>query len=229
MKLLSRILVFHVVAFLVLAVASCGSSQRAFTKAQPLMPFDAVIVPGVPFDTAWSDVMRMRVAWSHYLYSHGYTKNVIYSGSAVYSPYVESRIMASYAKELGIPEEHIFTEEQAEHSTENVFYSYYMAQDLGFKNVALATDPFQTKMVKSFAKRKQLNIAYIPAMFDTIHAYYDNLNISIDPTWAEVENFVSLLEREGFWKRFSGTLGKNLKYTPDQITDASMKYRITER
>lgn len=188
------------------------------------MPFDAVIVPGVPFDTAWSDVMRARVLWSYHLYTQGLTKNIIFSGSAVYSPYIEARIMAEYAKKLGVPAEHVFTEERAEHSTENVFYSYYMAKDLGFQKVALATDPFQSKMVRSFAKRKKLDLAFVPAIFDTIHTYYDDMGaIAIDPTGAKVEDFVALPDREGFWKRFAGTMGKNLKYSPEEITDAKMK------
>ncbi len=224
MQRLAKLLVYHLVIILIVGIASCGSTRTAFENVESQMPFDAIIVPGVPFDTAWSDIMRARVLWSYHLYNRGYAKNIIYTGSAVYSPYVESRIMAEYAKKLGIPENNIFTEERAEHSTENVFYSYYMAKDLGFQNIAVATDPFQTKMVKSFAKKKKLDVAYVPAIFDTIHAYYDDVQVSIDPTWAEVENFVSLPDREGFWKRLAGTFGKNLKYRPEEITDASMKY-----
>ncbi|MCB0755368.1 MAG: YdcF family protein [Flavobacteriales bacterium] len=219
-----RLFVYQLVVFAIIGIASCNSTRSAFEAAKPRMPFDAVIVPGVPFDTAWSDVMRARVLWSHYLYTEGLTKNVIYSGSAVYSPYIESRIMAEYAKELGIPEENIFTEERAEHSTENVFYSYYLAKDLGMENIALATDPFQTKMVKSFAKKKKLDIAYVPAMFDVIGINYGGTSVNIDPSAARVENFVPLPEREGFFKRFAGTMGKNLKYQPNEITQANMKY-----
>jgi uncharacterized SAM-binding protein YcdF (DUF218 family) len=218
-----KISYYIAVIALVLAIGSCGSTRSAFENARPKMPFDAVIVPGVPFDSAWSDIMRVRVLWSYHLYNRGLTKNIIFTGSAVYSPFIESRIMAEYAKKLGVPAEHIFTEERAEHSTENIFYSYYMGKDLGFENIAVATDPFQSKMVKSFAKRKQLDLAYVPVIFDTIHAYFPETTISIDPTWAEVEDFVSLPEREGFWKRLAGTMGKNLKYEPFQITDASMK------
>ncbi len=222
-KLLLRFLAFNLVVIAIISIASCGSTRRAFEQAQSKMPFDAIIVPGVPFDTAWSDIMRLRVLWSYHLYNRGLAKNIIYSGSAVYTPYVESRIMAEYAKKLGIPAEHIFTEEQAEHSTENIFYSYYMGKSLGFENIAVATDPFQSKMVKSFAKRKKLDVTYVPTIFDTLHAYYPETNLTIDPTWAEIENFVSLPEREGFWKRLAGTMGKNLKYAPEEITDASMK------
>ena len=219
-----RLFVYQIVVFSIIGIASCNSTRSAFEAAKPRMPFDAIIVPGVPFDTAWSDVMRARVLWSHYLYEEGFTKNVIYSGSAVYSPYIESRIMAEYAKELGIPEEHIYTEERAEHSTENVFYSYYLAKDLGLEKIALATDPFQTKMVKSFAKKKKLDIGYVPAMFDVVGMRYGGTSVTIDPSTAKVENFTPLPEREGFFKRFAGTMGKNLKYEPEEITESSMKY-----
>lgn len=224
MNTLLKFVAYHLVVITIISIASCGTTRSAFDKVKPEMPFDAVIVPGVPFDTAWSNIMRARVLWSYHLYKNGYTKNIIFSGSAVYSPFIESRIMAEYAKELGVPEAHIFTEERAEHSTENVFYSYYMAKDLGFEHVAVATDPYQSKMVKSFAKQKKLDVNYVPAIFDTVRFYYDDVKVTIDPTWAQVENFVALPEREGFWKRLAGTLGKNLKYTPEEITDSNMKY-----
>lgn len=229
MRIMIQFLYFHLVLAIVVSIASCGSTRSAFEKAEPNMPFDAVIVPGVPYDTVWSDIMRLRVLWSYHLYNRGLTKNIIFSGSAVYTPYVESRIMAEYAKALGVPAEHVFTEERAEHSTENLYYSYYMAKDLGFNNIALATDPFQNKMLKSFANRKKLKVSYVPTIFDTIHTYYDDVTLTIDPTWAEVDDFVSLPERESFWKRFAGTMGKNLKYRPEEITDASMKLPMDAR
>ena len=54
----------------------------------------------------------------------GMAKNVMFSGSAVYTPYYESKIMALYAEAIGIPKERIYIETEAEHSTENIFYSY---------------------------------------------------------------------------------------------------------
>ena len=70
-----------------------------------------------------------------------------------------------------------------------------MGKDLGFENIAVATDPFQSQMVKSFAKRKKLDVTYIPVIFETLRTYYNDVNVSIDPTKAEVENFVSLPEK----------------------------------
>jgi hypothetical protein len=67
-------------------------------------PYDIVILPGVPLeDTTWSWTMKGRIYWSEYLYDKGITKNLMYSGSAVYTPYVKGKIILLYAMALGIP------------------------------------------------------------------------------------------------------------------------------
>jgi hypothetical protein len=73
-------------------------------------PYDVIIVPGIPFekDKDAGMIMKARVKWASYLVTRGIAKNVIFSGSAVYTPYTESRIMALYAIELGIPAERIY-------------------------------------------------------------------------------------------------------------------------
>ena len=101
-----------------LQLLSCTTSKKK--TARDLA--HAIIVPGIPFNNGnWDSVMKGRVLWSYVLYKNGYTKNVIYSGSAVYSPYFEAVIMGLYAEQLGIPREHIFCETKARHSTENVY------------------------------------------------------------------------------------------------------------
>ena len=120
--------------------------------------------------------------------------------------------MALYAQELGIPKSHIFTENQAEHSTENVYYSYKLAGLLGFETVALATDPFQAKMVKSFIHKELKNkITVIPIVYDSLRTLSPTMfDPQIDPSSAFDSSFISVMEREGFWKRLQGTRGKNL-------------------
>jgi uncharacterized SAM-binding protein YcdF (DUF218 family) len=119
--------------------------------------------------------------------------------------------MAMYGKELGIPEQHIFIETNAEHSVENVYYSYHLAQDLGLKKVALATDPFQSRMMQGPSKRMDVPIDFIPFSTELL----DTLNIKemeIPAEQAFVEDFVPLTEREGFFKRLGGTLGRKIEY-----------------
>jgi len=177
--------------------------------------YDVVIVPGVPFNNGeWSRIMKARVYWSQYLYEKGMVKNIIYSGSAVYSPYYEAEIMALYAKAIGVPEEVIFTETRAEHSTENAYYSYQLAKELGFKTVALSSDPYQTKMLSRYVRRNvSKEVRIMPIIFDTLRTLHP---IMIDP---EIEYhkaldsaYVSLYEREGFFKRLKGTMGRNIEF-----------------
>jgi uncharacterized SAM-binding protein YcdF (DUF218 family) len=188
-----------------------------FERASINKPYDAIIVPGVPFENgAWSSVMKGRVLWSWYLYKNGFAKNVIYSGSSVYTPFVEGKIMAMYAEKLGIPKENIFSETHAEHSTENVYYGYKLGQHLGFKSMALATDPFQTKTLLSYIKKLKISMPVIPMVYERMDSLkYDEP--VIDTMQAYVTPFTSITEREGFWKRLRGTMGKRIKYDRSDI------------
>lgn len=176
--------------------------------------FDVIIVPGVPFyHNTWDSTMKSRVIWSYVLYKHGYAKNIIYSGGAVYSPYYEAKIMGLYAQQLGVPAAHVFYDTLAEHSTENVFYSYELARKLGFKTIALATDPFQSSLLKFFTrKRFGTKITHLPFVTDSLYAY-NNINPVINPSSAICgDTFISITQRESFWKRMRGTLGKNIPW-----------------
>ncbi|PLW98708.1 MAG: hypothetical protein C0594_18070, partial [Marinilabiliales bacterium] len=148
LKKMLRLLLSYVILapFLLCCSYFPVSSRKYFNKAISEAPYDAVIVPGVPFNgKKWSVAMKARVYWANYLFKEGITKNVIFSGSAVYSPYVEADIMALYAEEIGIPPQHIICETEAQFSVENLYFSYKLAKERNFEKVALATDPFQAR------------------------------------------------------------------------------------
>jgi len=176
-------------------------------------PYDLIVVPGVPLEgRQWSPIMKARIYWSKYLFDKGIAKNIMYSGSSVYTPYYEAKVMALFAKSIGIPEKNIFTETRAEHSTENIFYSYRKAQTLGFRRIALASDPFQTKLLKRFTKKKvDANVGLIPIVFDTLKTMEPHMtDPELDFSTAFNKDFVSIMERESFWERFRGTRGLKL-------------------
>jgi hypothetical protein len=156
--------------------------------------------------------MRGRVYWSKFLYDQGIAKNVMYSGSSVYTAYCEAEIMALYAEQIGIPKEHIFVETKAEHSTENIYYSYKKAKQLGFKTVALASDHFQTKSLRRFTHKKvSPDIGMIPWVLPIIKEMNPKMiDPEIDYQKAYKPDFVSIKKREGVFKRLMGTWGKNL-------------------
>jgi uncharacterized SAM-binding protein YcdF (DUF218 family) len=212
--LVSRAFGFGSVFLFVLAIlTSCAYSSKAsrqLLKESLNRQYDMIVVPGVPLeDGKWSATMKDRVFWSKYLYEKGIAKNVMYSGSAVYSPYREAEIMALYGEKLGIPKENIYTEIKAEHSTENIYYSYKKAKKLGYSKIALASDPFQTKMLRRFTRKiVSQEVAFIPIVYDTIQSMKAIIpDPTIDYEKAYVNDFKSLTKRKTFPERFRGTRG----------------------
>lgn len=206
------------IMFALVFVASCVSVNKGpkkdFTQVKEHdVVFDAIIVPGIPFEgEVWDSVMKARVIWSYVLYKNGIAKNVIYSGSAVYSPYYEAKIMGLYGKELGIPEEHIYYDTQARHSTENVYYSYIIAKEQGFKTVALATDPFQSALLRRFTSaRLGTQIYHMPFVMDSVRKY-SHITPEIDPKSAKRVNFYSITDEETPLQRIKGTMGMDIDW-----------------
>jgi hypothetical protein len=206
---------------LALHLSSCITPKKGPRKAYAhatsnKMKFDAIIVPGIPFDNgAWDSVMKARLIWAWVLYKNGIAENIIFSGGAVYSPYPEAKIMSIYAQKLGIPKEHIFCETQARHSTENVYYSYQLAQQEGFKSLALATDPFQSSLLKGFTRRRFATPVYhLPFITDTLgkYNYLNPVLESIDYEHEKQKNFISIRDTEGLFKRLGGTLGWDIDW-----------------
>jgi len=189
------------------------SPNTLYKRAIKNQPYDVIIVPGVPYNgKMWCSAMKGRVIWAVYLIKKGIAKNVIFSGGAVYSPYVEGQAMALYAEQLGVPKENIFIEDKAEHSTENIYNSYHIAKKMGLTKMAVASDPFQSNLLMGFTKRRfKLPIAHIPFIIDTL-ATIDDVNPKINVDSFKVENFKSILETQSKWYRFQGTRGKNIKF-----------------
>jgi hypothetical protein len=206
--------------FMMLMMSSCvffrPSSGKLFKKALREKPYDVVIVPGCPFDgKEWTMAMRGRVIWANYLVKTGIANKVIFSGGAVYTPYVEAEIMALYAIELGMPKDKIIIEDKAEHSVENIYNSYWIAKNMGYTKIAVASDPFQSKMLMGFTKRRfKLPIAHIPFVIDTLKKIH-NVSPVINPESAKVINFTPITERETTLQRMRGTNGKNINFQPE--------------
>ncbi|ABG59353.1 conserved hypothetical protein [Cytophaga hutchinsonii ATCC 33406] len=182
-----------------------------FTKALNNAPYDALIVPGFPhMKDSMTTIVQHRVCWAWYLYSKGIVKNVIFSGGAVYTPYREAEIMAMYAVQLGIPAEHVFAEVQAEHSTENLYYSYEIAKAKGFNRVAVGTESAQSSFMYSVNNNRfKIPVDFIPIVPDTLKCI-ECVKPDIDQQTAFVEEFVSIIDRESLFKRLRGTRGRKV-------------------
>ena len=161
-----RILVYiHLVALVLFGLFFLGLRYKNSIKYEAAIqnaPYDAIIVPGLQYnEVKWELLMQQRIYWAKYLVDQDFAEHVIFSGSAVYTPYIESVIMREYAIKIGIPAEIIFTEENAEHSTENLYYSYQIAKNNNFTKIALASDPLQSFLLTFFVEDQDLDIYFL--------------------------------------------------------------------
>lgn len=185
-------------------------NRRALKKHSQ---YDVVIVPGIPFnEPTWDGPLMLRMIWAVHLYKKGYAKNIMMSGAAVYTPYYEAEIMKQFAVAMGVPPEHVIVEKKAEHSTENVWYGYLLAKKLGFKTIAVASDPFQSKLLYRFVKRRTKGVEMMPAIFDSTRAYSHDAPVIEFKHLRLDSTFIPLPNRESKWKRLRGTWGKNINY-----------------
>lgn len=230
-KIFSSALIFGIAILL----ASCGvfskNAKKAFSQNKALVPYDVIIVPGVPFygDTL-ERVMQLRVLWADYLYRNGYTKNIIYSGGAVYTPYSEAKVMALTGEAMGIPKANIFVEEAAEHSVENVYYAYQIAKKQGFEKIALATDPFQTKNLYLFLNKFDLPIQTLPAIFDTVQTIAHKFpSVNYELAKVDTINFRALPDKEKRLERFKGTMGRHIQWYEEDLKKKKWKRKFRKQ
>lgn len=185
--------------------------KKCFSYACKNGPYDVIIVPGFPSDSGKiNGILAERLNWANFLYKNGYAKRIIFSGSSVYTPYVEAKIMRLYALQSGINLDDIFVETKAEHTTENLYYGCQLANELGFKTIAFATQPAQASFMKPFKRKFRLKIDMLPVLTDSIKQFsyvFDSINVSK----LFVKDFISIEKREGLIKRFNGTRGQTVK------------------
>ena len=186
-----------------------SKKESTYLKEKIANPYDVIIVPGVPYqDASLKMVLKARMLWAKFLFEKRIAKNIIFSGSAVYTPYIEGKMMKIYADSLGIPSKNTFVEEEAEHSTENIFYSVKIARELGFKRIAVATDHYQAFLLKGYIKKKFPEVEIITISYKSINMKSELPEIDAESAYTDL--FVSLAERENKLKRFKGTMGKNI-------------------
>lgn len=179
-------------------------------KEKEMQVYDAIIVPGYPYNPngKMNAIYKMRLHWAYELYTKGIAKNIITSGGAVHSPYVESQIFGLYLEKMGVNPDHLIIEDRAEHSLENVFYSLELANELGFEKVAVATDLFQSGMIQFLGRKHNLKVDYLPANIGfVISKRWNSFQGTIDYCLAYVDEFTPLKERESKKERMEGTRG----------------------
>lgn len=185
----------------VVLFCSCSLNKAvigSYTRAIKHAPYDVVIVPGFPYHYATKDsiLLNLRLFWAKELYEKGITKNIIFSGAAVHTPYNEGIILKIMADSLGIPATHTFVEPEALHTTTNAKLGKKLAQKLGFKKIAAATDPFQfayMRVLMWFAAPGVPILTFTPDT-PTVQKYLRPLPI-VNERDALVKDFIPLKQR----------------------------------
>lgn len=164
------------------------SNKKNFAKA----PFDVIIVPGYPYYETEPKfaLLTCRMNFAKELYVKGIAKNIIFSGGAIHTAYIEAKVMQIISDTLRLPQDHIFTEEKAPHSYQNVTYSVKLAKQKGFKKIAIATDPWQFSYMTLFLGARP-NVSILTFSPDSSEAkkYFQPLP-KFDPKGAFVKDFV---------------------------------------
>jgi hypothetical protein len=121
-----------------LAIALASSLAIAHNPAPEV---DVLVVPGCPTaeDGAIGRCLAARVAWAERLYREGVAENIITTGGAVYTPWVEAEVMAAALTELGVPADRIWIESHALHTDENMYNAMRIAQQQGWDSFAVAS------------------------------------------------------------------------------------------
>ena len=217
------------IVFLLLSsvIVSCSmvkhSPGKCYKKAIE-QPYDVVIIPGYPHDgKEWNAVIKFRLLWALHLYDNKLAKNFIFSGGSVHTPYNEGTIMALYAVKMGIPKENIFIEPRAKHSSENVYYSLKVAEELKFERIAIATDPVQGFLLTNYTERiRHKTVHYINLQPKKIRAVKHPDEPKIDFWLAYNDEFSPLIKDKNYWERKKESLGLAIDY--NMKVDEYLKY-----
>jgi hypothetical protein len=176
---------------------------------QPAQPFDAVIVPGCPSakDGRLTHSQMERAIWASVLFQRGEVKNIIVSGAAVHSPFVEAEALAEALAALEVPEGRIYLEPNALHTDENMSFSIEIAECLGFRSLAVASHQGHVDLACRLSATWGQACVALPADRNAVSTRVREVKPRLDPIRSRREAlWVPLAERErrttgGGWRR----------------------------
>lgn len=191
-------------------------AKSHYYLSKNFVPYQAIIVPGAPIVKGrLNPIVLARIKWAVLLYKLKKTKKIIFSGAAVYSPYVECEIMKQIAIQNGVDSADILIENKARHSTENVFYGFLLAQKHNLNRVAVATDPMQGAMIKwfmpTFKKHMGFRVDVLIFRFKYVHDFKVKHKIYKTET-SFIDDFVPIQKNESLIQRIQGTFGKQIPW-----------------
>ncbi|MBD80499.1 MAG: hypothetical protein CL840_16400 [Crocinitomicaceae bacterium] len=217
MNLRKSITCFGIISLLLVSCKTLKYNEVAanrYAYADEVKPFDVLVVPGTPYyQEGMTNVMLYRLLWAQHLYNNGFAKKIIFSGAAVYTPFVESCIMKEYAKLLGLPGDSILLETQAETSVDNIYYSNLLARKNELKDLLVATDMFQSLRYAQFQKQTNIQFNIVPMIKDSIDLDF-RFKVAINDSVCYQKGWVDYKKRKPSYERFAKSGGK---FLPDEV------------
>ncbi|KHD35372.1 hypothetical protein NL50_13760 [Clostridium acetobutylicum] len=122
--------------------------------------FDVIIILGFPDlqNGKPSPIMRERVIKAVELFNKGYANKIICSGGGVYNKYIESDVMANFAKSLGIPNGCLIKEDKSRNTYQNIQNSIKIMENKHWSSAIVVTSPWHLRRSNYFLSK--FNIAY---------------------------------------------------------------------
>lgn len=104
--------------------------------------YDTIIIFGCPTneDGTPSDCQKRRVDLAMQFSRSGYGDRFITSGSAVYTDGIEARSLQQLLVEAGVEEGHIWMDQKAEHTDENLYFASEIMVDRGWESALVVSD-----------------------------------------------------------------------------------------
>jgi hypothetical protein len=133
----------------------------------------AVLVAGFPpnADGSLHPMQRMRVEAGVAAYRNHACDRLIVSGAAAHNEHVEAKIMAAFARELGIPDDHLIIEDQALNTWQNVSCSLPFLEN--HDRIFVASDTLHVHRAKRYICRQK------PSWCDRVQVTGGHLPLSL--------------------------------------------------
>jgi len=133
----------------------------------------AVLVAGFPSnaDGSLHPMQRMRVEVGATVYRNHACDRLIVSGAAVHNEHVEAKTMAAFARELGVPDDHLIIEDRALNTWQNVSCSLPFLEN--YDRIFVASDTLHIHRAKRYLCRQK------PSWCDRVQVAGGHLPLSL--------------------------------------------------
>ena len=139
-----RLLVFVGLALaLIYLIAVVWSYETIPLRDSPVMHFDTIVVLGTPSlpDGSPSLEQSARVLEGVREYRAGVAPHIIMTGGAAHNAFIEAHTMAELAAGQGVPRGDLTEEGRAQNTIQNIFYSWMLMQQHGWKSAEVVSSP----------------------------------------------------------------------------------------